>query len=599
MSMRCFVSPHSLLHTGRYRIYACNSNAVSSVSNLNRISRLNTILVIGHPSRHSSTKASLKSNSTSSTDFYSYTSGRFVYNEQARLKERYVEFDVDELYAAAHRAIGQQHGSVKQMIKLAEGGFNRVFLLQMEDGFEIVAKIPYHIAAPAFYTTASEAATLTYLKSKGIPVPEVYAYCAQKDNPVRSEYILLEKASGVSAITRWAEMTVLEIKRLGHTIVELEKKLFELPFAAFGSLYFKHDVPRAQQAPLYADDESSDGDMQRFCIGPIADYMFWQGRKASLELDRGPWRSPVEYLEAIARNEILCTQKYGKPMEPAFPHNALELGVQHPSDYTRCLEDYISLAPHLLPQSPTHPFNQPTHRHPDLTPSNIFIDPATGRTTCLIDWQHSIIQPQILAAGYPPAFENPDEAIPSDLDEPKLPEELSTLSEHEQSEAKALHRQRSLFHSYRVFTGGLNKPHHAALRDRMRRLLHLLVDLAGREWDGNNVTLRGAIMRTVQHWHLLPDTEGKICPVHFDEAEVERFNTVEERWAMMNAVLEEYRRRICGMNEDGWERNEDFGPAKTELKNLEEEILAMCDGDVDDERAFRTGLPFRDRDGGE
>jgi aminoglycoside phosphotransferase (APT) family kinase protein len=176
-------------------------------------------------------------------DFYSYTSGRFIYNEQARLKERYVGFDVNELYGATHRAIGQQHGFVKQMIKLVEGGFNRVFLLRMKDGFKLIAKVPYYIAAPTFYATASEAATLTYLKSKGIPVPEVYAYCAQKDNIVGNEYILLEEASGVSAFTRWTEMPVLEIRRPSHSIVELEKKLYDLPFGASGSLYFQHDIP--------------------------------------------------------------------------------------------------------------------------------------------------------------------------------------------------------------------------------------------------------------------------------------------------------------------------------------------------------------------
>jgi hypothetical protein len=210
------------------------------------------------------------------------------------------------------------------------------------------------------------------------------------------------------------------------------------------------------------------------------------------------------------------------------------------------------LAPHLLPKSPTHLFNQPTLRHPDLTPSDIFIDSATGRTTCLIDWQHSIIQPQILAAGYPQAFKNPDEVIPSNLNEPKLPVYLDTLSEQEQTEARALRRQRSLFHSYRVFTSGLNRAHHAALKYRMRRPRHLPVDFAGREWSGTNITLRGAIIRTVQHRHLLPDTLGKICPFHFDETEMEDFGTLEERWAMMDAMLEEYRRRVYDMNEDGW-----------------------------------------------
>lgn len=36
--------------------------------------------------------------------------------------------------------------------------------------------------------------------------------------------------------------------------------------------------------------ETPDGssDAKRFCIGPTVDYMFWRGKHAGLELDRGP-----------------------------------------------------------------------------------------------------------------------------------------------------------------------------------------------------------------------------------------------------------------------------------------------------------------------
>lgn len=43
--------------------------------------------------------------------------------------------------------------------KIAEGGFNKVFLLRSESGREVIARIPTPIAGPPRYTTASEAAT--------------------------------------------------------------------------------------------------------------------------------------------------------------------------------------------------------------------------------------------------------------------------------------------------------------------------------------------------------------------------------------------------------------------------------------------------------
>ncbi|EAW23691.1 uncharacterized protein NFIA_032550 [Aspergillus fischeri NRRL 181] len=70
---------------------------------------------------------------------------------------------------------------------MAEGGFNRVFLT-FDDGFEAIAKVPYRIAEPKHYATASEAATLHYLHSKDVP-PELYTalYGASAENSRDSE----------------------------------------------------------------------------------------------------------------------------------------------------------------------------------------------------------------------------------------------------------------------------------------------------------------------------------------------------------------------------------------------------------------------------
>lgn len=65
------------------------------------------------------------------------------------------------------------HGKIVSESQLAEGGFHRVFLLFAEEGCEAIAKIPYHTAVTRYYATASEAATLTFHRSQGIPVSEV------------------------------------------------------------------------------------------------------------------------------------------------------------------------------------------------------------------------------------------------------------------------------------------------------------------------------------------------------------------------------------------------------------------------------------------
>ncbi|PGH18351.1 hypothetical protein AJ80_04529, partial [Polytolypa hystricis UAMH7299] len=54
--------------------------------------------------------------------------------------ERYVEFNVEAFKELAAHGIEPGHGKVTNITKFAEGGFNRVFLLTMEDGFQAIAK---------------------------------------------------------------------------------------------------------------------------------------------------------------------------------------------------------------------------------------------------------------------------------------------------------------------------------------------------------------------------------------------------------------------------------------------------------------------------
>lgn len=303
----------------------------------------------------------------------------------------------------------------------------------------------------------------------------------------------------------------------------------------------------------------------------------------------------MQYLQAIANKEITCTKEYGKPIEPDFPHRVLDFGKQQPAEYIQALEDYSTLTPYLLPQENTHSFNRPTIRHPDLSPSNILLDPMTGKVASLIDWQHAIIQPLAIAAGCPPAFEAPQSGLP--LSKPELPEDFDTLSEEEQSQALGFYRQLQLFYCYRVLASRFNPLHHTALLDRVLPLRKLLVEYAGRPWTGNKYTLRGGIFRAIKSWNLF-FTDAKNtppCPLKFSEAESDLFGAQEKEWVEMNAVMEHYRARICHASEEGWVRNEDFERAQAELRKLKDELLQSCDCE-EDERMLITGWPWRDHD---
>ncbi|KAI9672562.1 MAG: Phosphotransferase enzyme [Caeruleum heppii] len=535
---------------------------------------------------------------TSSTQhLFAYTSGRYLYNEPRRLAERYVEFDVVALRDLVTKTIG--HGGVSTLVKLAEGGFNKILLLTMQDGHEVIVKIPFRISIPKHYATASEVATLKLLRSRGLPVPAVYAWsCDASKSPIGSEFILMEKAPGVGLDNTWFDLTTKQRYNLLRTYSELEVKLFDIPFGSIGSVYFKEDVPSHLQKDLYLPDTIDEaGDSQRYCMGPIVDTLFWNGRRAEMDLDRGPWQKPAQYLQALGAKEVQWTRLFGKPALPRFPHRTVIDHPVSPAGHLEVLDKYLSAAPHLLPSDISHPMNRPTLRHPDPSPQNIFVDPETHEISCIIDWQHAMVLPLLLAAGYPPMFENPDPIPPRGLEKPQRPADYDSLSPEDKVRADDLHRRRWLHFGYRAFNGAKNKPHLAALGEPLRWLRQWLVDRAARQWNGDVFTLRGALTRMSEHWselhHLLPAHEQVACPYTFTAEELAYHNEHEDDWISANDLVEVVREKL-GVGENGWVGSDRYAFAVKE----NQEIKVQCQEHLptDERKLVDDAWPFDDHE---
>lgn len=200
------------------------------------------------------------------------------FNEDQRLRERYVEFNPMELQLVAAKALNRDR--CPHIEKIAEGGFNKIFLLHSDDGHEVIARIPTPVAGPPHYTTASEVATLNFLRNVlGLSVPKVLSYSASSMNPVGAEYIIMERVHGQSLASRWLSLTTEEITDIMTQIAEIEQKIFSFRLPGYGSLYYKHDIEGEPQLDIQTED---------FCIGPVARRQFWHGERQHMKLDRGP-----------------------------------------------------------------------------------------------------------------------------------------------------------------------------------------------------------------------------------------------------------------------------------------------------------------------
>lgn len=231
----------------------------------------------------------------------------------------------------------------------------------------------------------------------------------------------------------------------------------------------------------------------------------------------------------------------------------------------------------------------------DLTPSNVFICPDTFKVRAIIDWQHTIITPMLLAAGYPKLFENPEPEPPSGLVPPKYPPDYDTMSPDQKAQVDELIRRQSFFYLYRVFNGGLNKLHLEALQDPLIIQRQHLVEFAGRQWSGNLITLRGALMLMRDLWpHLVGKDAPLECPIRFSEQEARDQAENEPMWYKLNALVSHWRDELGGLSEEGWLPAGKYDAAVKRNGSLKAEF---SDGGSPDElENIKQGWPFQDHE---
>ena len=82
-----------------------------------------------------------------------------MWNESEQLRQRYVKFNINGLVSVAEEAAGK-NSLCTLVAKMVEGNFNKAFMATMNDGTQVVVKIPNPNAGRKHYTTSSEVATM-------------------------------------------------------------------------------------------------------------------------------------------------------------------------------------------------------------------------------------------------------------------------------------------------------------------------------------------------------------------------------------------------------------------------------------------------------
>lgn len=173
---------------------------------------------------------------------------------------------MQELKNHAATSVARKPADIVYFRKLAEGGFNRTFLVSFYDGFEMVTSIPHLTTEQRYLLVASELTTMDYLRAHGIPIPKVYGYSARSDNPAGTEYIFMEVSAGTNLGDIWYELGEKARITVVCRLMELETRFFSLRFPASGSIYYSRDLDASiDRIEINAGSSSNNG---TFCIGP-------------------------------------------------------------------------------------------------------------------------------------------------------------------------------------------------------------------------------------------------------------------------------------------------------------------------------------------
>ncbi|PWY95459.1 phosphotransferase family protein [Aspergillus sclerotioniger CBS 115572] len=539
---------------------------------------------------------------SNSRDLFEYTSGRFLFNEELRLAERRIQFDVDALLHAVCRSTNRPVSDLCSVSKLAEGGLNRVLQTTYKDGYTVIARIPYRITVLKRLAVASEVATLDVLRRNGVPVPRVLGYSVDHANPVGAEYILLEKLEGQPLGQVWFSMDNKARVKIMKQIVAAENKFMHIAIPASGSLYYRRDLEQTQlciSLPDQADVSAAD----QIVVGPTAQHAWWYQERDSLEVDRGPWDSYLACFEAPAKREMEYCKRFGRPRlhVERYLRELYHFQEVSPTLHAELLSDYLKLAPYLeIPSD--HPFARPTLRHPDFSPNNVLVD-SSNNITGIIDWQHAVVLPLCLCAGIPDYFQNWGDPVSEVLAKPdtKLPEIFHGLGQDEQATIQETMRKRLVHFYYAALTMNQIPHHFDALRDESSMLRAKLFNRAGAPWEGDSQSLRYVMMQVCSKWPM-PIDNGKSlgpikCPVEYSEQAVLQCTKSHDQEQEKLQELTEMR-EVIGIDSLGWvPDDEHLEQSRSMAQNIKAGLLEQSESDTE-RTALLEHFPFDDHDEG-
>lgn len=204
--------------------------------------------------------------------------------------QRQVKLDMNQLARIASQTV--EANFVAKIKKYPDGLHSKAFLLTMDSGVEVVAKVPNPNAGLAHFTTASEVASMDFVRDIcATTTPRVLAWSSKaSENPVGAEYIIMEKVVGMSLSSVWNSLPIDKKTVIFKQISSYQQAWASIKFQQYGSLYYAADVStQVERSPIcYRDKDHREVQDDRFAVGPNVSRNTVDFGRAQVNFYRGP-----------------------------------------------------------------------------------------------------------------------------------------------------------------------------------------------------------------------------------------------------------------------------------------------------------------------
>ncbi|KKZ64263.1 hypothetical protein EMCG_09761 [[Emmonsia] crescens] len=531
--------------------------------------------------------------------FFEYTRDRFVIDEAEQMARRRIRFNINELGRVAAKAVGAMR--CVNIEKCADGMYNKAYTLTMDNGMQVIGKVPNPNAGMPHYTTASEVATMEFVRNiLKTPAPRVYTWSSRVDdasNTVGVEFIIMEKLLGIPLSVVWSKLNLDARFKIFIQMFDIQKKWSAVRFTQFGSLYYAKDMESCSDSPLYVEDGVPvTNDL--FAVGPAAGREWNDERRQKLQCHRGPWSSVLEYRKGIALREISAIKNLSYiPKQMAMIYGPGQLYQPTLAKKLASLESYMQILKYLLPTDPS--LTSGHIWHDDLHHENVFMNPDNPTEILgILDWQSVQIVPLFDHSLDPSFLGYCGLEIDDDLDIPKFPDNFNSLQGEEKTRVFNRVNDKAIMVAWRRLVQGKNPDQYKAIKFQKTTPGHILI-LSRRIFELAEAHLHALLLVLRDEWHdHFPEESNNSTPfpIDFSAEKVAEIEADTKRADLSIETINLMKQCFGDMwPENGVIEHEMYEEVKVALRKVKAELIEKYCGQSDQNKAiFEELWPFDD-----